>query len=224
MELLQGAIFPASFAKHLVISINPISPGSPKNPTSMCFGFLINNHRNRPKLSEALLGGLGGDEAAHPGGDQPDPDLTDASDGESSAAAAADDDDGRGGREHPAAPELPPSPPTPPKPPPMPPPAVGADEPPEPPAMPAAAGADVPKAAKGANYIDILGLDGAVINGKGGLVGYSVRCPTCGQSKDLHFVRSGMSSDEAKRRLYRWATICVEDHRLAGGRLLKDCV
>ena len=92
-------------------------------------------------------------------------------------------------------------------------------------AEPRRAGARLAKAAaRGSNWIDIHGLDGAVLRSGDHMVGLSVTCPTCGDSKDLHFVKSGMAEAEAKTRLSIWARECVPGHRHKGGRLLKDCI
>ena len=63
-----------------------------------------------------------------------------------------------------------------------------------------------------------------MIRRKGALIGLSLRCPTCGKEKDLHYVASGMTQEEAVRRLLRWSLSCRPEHKTWGGRLLVDCV
>ena len=63
-----------------------------------------------------------------------------------------------------------------------------------------------------------------MIRRKGALIGLSLRCPTCGKEKDLCYVASGMTQEEAVRRLLRWSLSCRPEHKTWGGRLLVDCV
>ena len=55
------------------------------------------------------------------------------------------------------------------------------------------------------------------------LSGYSLQCPTCCVSKDLHHVNSDMGEEEALNRLERLADSCREGHKRWGGRLLILC-
>jgi hypothetical protein len=138
-------------------------------------------------------------------------------------------------RQAPLPPPPTPAPPTPPGRPPSPeppPPDTGTEVGPHdrrrraPPAPAAAPRLAAPRmaVARGSNWIDIHGFEGAVLKGGDRLVGYSVRCPVCGDNKYLHWVKSGMSEEDAKLRLSIWARECGPDHRYQGGRLLKDCV
>jgi hypothetical protein len=53
--------------------------------------------------------------------------------------------------------------------------------------------------------------------------GYSWKCLACGVWKDLHFVASGMDSEEALDRLQVWESRCRANHKLYGGPLLRLC-
>ena len=81
------------------------------------------------------------------------------------------------------------------------------------------------QSARGSNWVDIMGFEGARLKTKGTYSGLSILCPTCGDHKDLHFVAGGMQESEAMTRLARWVSACpgAAHHRSFGGRLLKDC-
>ena len=53
------------------------------------------------------------------------------------------------------------------------------------------------------------------------MTGISLKCPTCGYSRNLTYATSGMSRDEAMDRLRRWAHDCPgpgqkDDHKMLG--------
>lgn len=55
------------------------------------------------------------------------------------------------------------------------------------------------------------------------LSGYSWQCLACLVWKDIHFVASGMDSEEALDRLQVWESRCRPRHKLYGGPLLRLC-
>ena len=82
---------------------------------------------------------------------------------------------------------------------------------------------DYPRAGRNDNQRLIQDRVVTILRSRGGFVGYSVRCPTCGVDKDLTWVHSGMTEKEALFRLFTWMGHCRENHRSWGGRLLKYC-
>ena len=83
----------------------------------------------------------------------------------------------------------------------------------------------VPAAAPGENQVILRGRLFTRLKRRGEFSGYSIRCPVCNTDRDLTYVASGMTEDEALNRLCRWVDGCLpgRDHRTYGGRrLLKD--
>ena len=96
------------------------------------------------------------------------------------------------------------------------------DEAPAPAAVASASASHVPK---GARQIYEDGRWWAELYPGGVFTGLSLTCSRCEYSKNLAYVKSGMSRQEAKGRLLRWEAACLgegqrEEHKALGGRLL----
>lgn len=96
------------------------------------------------------------------------------------------------------------------------------DEAPPPAAVASASASHVPK---GARQIYEDGRWWAELYPGGVFTGLSLTCSRCEYSKNLAYVKSGMSRQEAKGRLLRWEAACLgegqrEEHKALGGRLL----
>ena len=75
----------------------------------------------------------------------------------------------------------------------------------------------------GENAFEVEGHWFKKLRSRGEVVGSSIRCPTCGGEKDLHWAKS-LPEEEGLRRLIRWSEQCRGDHKKWGGRLLCLCV
>ena len=103
-------------------------------------------------------------------------------------------------------------------------------EDPGPVAVVAASGSDpaaLPRVERSGNDVELRGrLVKKLFNNSTGArewSGYSWQCLACGVWKDIHFVASGMDSEEALDRLQVWESRCRPRHKLYGGPLLRFC-
>ena len=79
-------------------------------------------------------------------------------------------------------------------------------------------------AARGSNEEVIRGRTFWWLRKAGEKKGLSIRCPRCGERKDIWYADSPLTGEMAVDRLIWWADHCQPNHRQWGGRLLKDAI
>ena len=84
-----------------------------------------------------------------------------------------------------------------------------------------------PRVERSGNNVELRGrLVKKLFNNSTGereMTGYSWQCLACLVWKDIHFVASGMDSEEALDRLQVWESRCRPRHKRYGGTLLSLC-